>query len=104
MAWYSRILGLDNPHGIIIEKVVKNSAADHAGLQPFDYLYRINDQEFTEDYGLTQALRAQQSGDEVVLYFIRKGSSKNCSLFTNYDPYKCICAWSIVANKNPHKK
>jgi S1-C subfamily serine protease len=73
----ARILGLDNPHGIIIEKVVKNSAADRAGLQPFDYLYRINDREFTEDHGLTQALRAQKSGDEVVLYFIRKGNSKS---------------------------
>ncbi len=71
------ILGFDNPHGIIIEKVVQNSAADRAGLQVFDYLYKINDREFTEDYGLTQALRAQESGDEVVLYFIRRGSSKS---------------------------
>ncbi len=73
----AKILGLDNPYGIIIKKVVKNSAADRAGLQPFDYLYRINDREFSENYGLTKALRAQQSGDEVVLYFIRKGSSKS---------------------------
>ena len=73
----ARILGFDNPHGIIIEKVVRNSAADRAGLQPFDYLYQINEREFTESYGLTKALRAQESGDEVVLYFIRKGESKS---------------------------
>lgn len=73
----ARILGLDNPHGIIIEKVVKNSAAARADLQPFDYLYRINDREFSENYGLTKALSNQKSGDEVVLYFIRKGESKS---------------------------
>lgn len=73
----AKILGFDNPYGIIIEKVVKNSAADRAGLQPFDYLYRINDRDFSESYGLTKALRAQESGDEIVLYFIRKGNSKS---------------------------
>ena len=73
----ARILGFDNTHGIVIKKVVKNSAADRAGLQAFDYLYKINEREFTEDYGLTEALRAQESGDEVVLYFIRKGRSKS---------------------------
>ena len=33
---------------------------------------------------------------------IRKGNSKSWLMLTNYDLYKFMWTWSIIANKNPH--
>lgn len=81
----ARAMNFDNPHGVIIDKVVKNTAADRAGLQPADYLYRIGNNEFDSNYGLTEALAEFRSGDRSVLYIVRKG--KNYSKDVTFGSY-----------------
>lgn len=73
-------LGFDNPHGVYITGVVKNSAAEKAGLQPFDYIYAIDDFEMTDNQGLTTILDEYEPGDKASIYFIRKGQKESVSV------------------------
>ncbi|MFK7772053.1 MAG: PDZ domain-containing protein [Saprospiraceae bacterium] len=66
-------LGFENSNGSYITNVIGNSAADKNGLKPFDYIYKIGDEEFSEDQHLTSVMRNYQAGDEAMVYFIRKG-------------------------------
>ncbi len=66
-------LNFENANGSYITSVLKNSAADKNGLQPFDYIYKIGDQEFTGHQHLTSVMRNYQAGDEAMVYFIRNG-------------------------------
>lgn len=69
----ARKMGLENPYGVLIDKVVDRSSADKAGLRPMDYLYRINRYEFDYDRDLGDILDNFRSGDVVDLYIVRKG-------------------------------
>lgn len=73
-------LGFDNPHGVYITGIVKNSAAEKAGLQPFDYIYAIDDYEMTDNQGLTDILDEYEPGDKASIYFIRKGKKESVSV------------------------
>lgn len=66
-------LAFENSDGSYITNVIKNSAADKNGLQPFDYIYKIGDKEFLGHQHLTSVMRDYQAGDEAVVYFIRNG-------------------------------
>ena len=73
-------LKFDNPHGYYITKIEQNSAAEKAGLQPFDYVYRIDELDFTADAGLNTALREKAPEDEITVYYVRQGKDKNTRL------------------------
>lgn len=66
-------LNFDNSNGSYVTRVVKNTAADKNGMQPFDYIYQIDENEFSEDQHLTAVLSKYQPGDKAMVYFIRKG-------------------------------
>lgn len=66
-------LAFENSNGSYITNVIKNSAADKNGLQPFDYIYKIGDQEFSGHQHLTAVMRNYQAGDEAMVYFVRNG-------------------------------
>ena len=69
----AKILGFDNPHGSYISKVIGNTAAEKAGLQAFDYIIAINDQELSRDRKLGNILRKYDAGEEVSVHFYRQG-------------------------------
>jgi len=73
-------LGFENPHGVYITGVVRNTAADKAGLQPFDYIYAIDEFELTDNQRLKDILDEYEPGDLVSIYFIRKGEYQAVSV------------------------
>ncbi len=69
-------LGFDNPYGSYVTKVIDNTAAAKAGLQPFDYVVGVNDSRVDKDQNLTDILRKFKTGDEATLHFIRQGKAQ----------------------------
>jgi len=79
-------LGFENPFGAYISKIIPKSAADRAGLHPFDYIYRIDDQVLSEEAGLEEILAAYQAGDEVTVYFLREGRTDSVVVVLEEQP------------------
>lgn len=69
-------LRFEQPYGAYITNVLGNTAAERAGLQPFDYLYRIDDYTFEDHVDLHDVLENYQSGDRATLYYIRNGAEE----------------------------
>ncbi|MCB0643154.1 MAG: PDZ domain-containing protein, partial [Phaeodactylibacter sp.] len=73
-------LGFENPYGSYVTSVVKNSAADKAGLQPFDYIYGLDDRETQSRERLGDMLAEYEPGDQVRILYMRKGKSQSASV------------------------
>ena len=81
-------LGFKNKFGSYVSKVVKNSSADKAGLQPFDYIYGVEDQRTSNNQDLSDILADYESGEKVKLYFVRNGQEKTVNVeLGNYDDF-----------------
>jgi hypothetical protein len=88
-------LGFDNPHGSYVTSVIQNTAADKAGIQPFDYIYAVNDQETNSSRDLGDLLSKYEAGQQVIISLIRKKktmrvevilSSRNDAVFEPRNP------------------
>lgn len=66
-------LGFDNPYGSYVNTIMGNSAAEVAGLQPFDYVYGIDEYRTGSDQSLTGILKKYDIGETATLHFVRKG-------------------------------
>jgi S1-C subfamily serine protease len=73
-------LGFSNPYGAYVAKVIGNTAAARAGLQPFDYIYGVNEQRTSDNQDLSDILEDFESGTEVTIHFIRKGQAMNANV------------------------
>ena len=73
----AEILGLENPYGSYITKVIGNTAAEIGGLEPFDFIYGINDLRASRYEDLSDMLSEYRAGDEVVVHFYREGQEKS---------------------------
>lgn len=73
-------LGFKNKYGSYVTKVVKNSAAEKAGLQPFDYIYGVEDQRTSNNQDLTDILSDYESGESVSIHFVRNGKEKTANV------------------------
>jgi S1-C subfamily serine protease len=71
------LLGFPNEYGSYVSRVVPNSSAEKAGLQPFDYVYGINDARTSRYDDLTDLLEAYEPGDEVTIHYIRNGMNQS---------------------------
>ncbi|MEL6865358.1 MAG: PDZ domain-containing protein [Bacteroidota bacterium] len=69
-------LGFDNAYGSYVTSVIDNTAAERIGLQAFDYVYGIDDEQTNDDQSLTHILRERKPGDLVTVKYIRKGEPK----------------------------
>jgi len=78
----AELLGFENRHGAYITSITKGSAAEKYGFQPLDYIVGINDESMNWSTDLTELLEKYNPGDEVTIYFYRKGKkqSKNVTL------------------------
>ncbi len=72
----AKILGFENKYGSYVSRVIGNTAAEKAGLQPFDYIYGINEYRTNEAENLTTLLKKFKPGDKATIYFIRNGEKK----------------------------
>ncbi len=66
-------LNFDMPHGAYLTHVIPGTAADLIGLEPFDCIYRIGDYDLNGDMSLGQVMKRSEPGDEVIIYYIRRG-------------------------------
>ena len=66
-------LGYDNPYGSYVTGIIPGTAADRAGLKPFDYLYGIDQYRVGEYQQLSHILRKYRAGDEATLHYFRRG-------------------------------
>jgi len=73
----AEILGFENPHGSYITKVIGNTGAELGGLEPFDFIYGIDDLRASRFEDLSDMLRNYEAGDEVVVHFYREGQEKS---------------------------
>jgi S1-C subfamily serine protease len=72
----AEILGFENIHGNYVTRVLENTAAQKAGLRPFDYIYGINETRTSRSEDLADLLSDYQAGEEVVVHFVRKGKKQ----------------------------
>lgn len=66
-------LGFENPWGLYVKRVIEGSAADKAGLKPFDYIYAIDDVQFSAE---KSPLRDVWVGKKVKVSYIRNGKAR----------------------------
>lgn len=66
-------LGFDNPYGSYVTRVLGNTAAAEVGLQPFDYVFGIDEYRTGADQSLTKILRRYDVGETATLHYIRQG-------------------------------
>lgn len=74
------ILGFENEYGSYVSRVIGNTAAQKAGLQPFDYIYGINEYRTNEEENLTALLKKFKPGDKATIHFIRNGVKKEVEI------------------------
>ncbi|MEO1711779.1 MAG: PDZ domain-containing protein, partial [Bacteroidota bacterium] len=77
-------LGFSNYYGDYVTKVIKNTAAEKAGIQPFDYIFKLDEKETTSSRRLGDLLDNYSPGDQVKISYYRRGKvqSVNATLGT----------------------
>ena len=80
-------LGFSNNHGDYVTKVISNTAAERAGIQPFDYIFKLDEKETTASRRLGDLLDYYKPGDQVKISYYRKGKVQtvNATLGTRAD-------------------
>lgn len=99
----AKVLGFDNPYGSYVTKVLKNTAAETAGIQPFDYIYGINDQETTFTKDLNDLLEDYRPGDKATVHYIRDGRKKTVEVtFGKSSSNAIIASEKAFLGVSPH--
>jgi len=73
----ARKLGFDNLYGSYVSRVVENSAAERAGVQPFDYIYGIDEYRTGKEQDLTKIIHKYKPDQAATLYLYRKGGKRS---------------------------
>jgi len=73
-------LGFDTPHGSYVSLVVKGTAAEKAGLKPFDYVYGVDDYRVSESKNLTDILKKYKADSKATVHFIRNGKKESAEV------------------------
>lgn len=73
---YKEYYGLNELYGVMISKVVEDSPAEKAGLQPNDIITRIDDQKLKEMTDLQKIIDKKEIGDTLKIEIIRDGYTK----------------------------
>lgn len=103
-------LGFENPHGSYVSKVIKNTAADKAGLKPFDYVYGVNNDLTSYEDNLSDLLSNYEAGDEVTIHYMRNDQKKSVKVaLGNREDAKWIegnkeKAFLGISHKSSHDK
>lgn len=73
-------LGFDNTYGSYVTEIIPGTAAEKAGLQPFDYVYGIGQHRTSQDADLTTLLKKYKAGDKATVHYIRQGKAATAEL------------------------
>ena len=73
-------IGLAEGFGIVVEEVVPDSPAAAAGVQRYDVLKQLNDQQLTDPNQLAALVRSVGKDKEVSLTVLRKGQEQKLTL------------------------
>ncbi|GLR18130.1 PDZ domain-containing protein [Portibacter lacus] len=66
--------------GVEIKEVIKDSAADKAGLQKGDIIFKINDKTIGSTLQLTDRLKNLSSEESSIIHYLRNGEIKSTSV------------------------
>ncbi|MCE2460181.1 MAG: Do family serine endopeptidase [Pseudomonadales bacterium] len=70
------LLGLESSEGAVVGEVVKDSAAEAAGIEPGDVIVRLDDEDVRDARDLRNRIGMASAGDEVELVVMRNGKAK----------------------------
>ena len=73
-------LGIDNPYGLYVTGIVPGSAAEKAGLRPFDYIYGVDEFRVGQEQSLGTILKRYEPGDQAVLHIYRQGQKEKVNI------------------------
>src|SRR5690554_616382 len=73
---YENYYGLDELHGVMIDRIYTDSPAYQAGLKRNDIITRINDQDINELDDVKKIIEKQDIGDTLKIEIIRDGRSR----------------------------
>ncbi len=98
----AELLGFENRYGAYITSIVEGSAAEEYGFQPLDYIVAVNDESMDWSTDLTELLEQYEPGDEVIIYFYRKGKkqSKPVTLGKRRSSWKTNFSLARVTGRN----
>ena len=69
----AKALGLTKPEGALVERVVKGSAADKAGIQPGDVIVAVDGHPIRHAHDLPKRIALRKPGERVRLRIVRAG-------------------------------
>jgi hypothetical protein len=73
-------LGFDKSSGSYVTNILDHSAAQKAGMQPFDYIYGLNDEETSDENDLTDLLGKYKPGEKVNVKMYRGGEKMSMAV------------------------
>jgi C-terminal processing protease CtpA/Prc len=66
--------------GVLVETVYEKTPAEKAGIKAGDVIVRINDRDIKDFADLVRTLNYYNPGEEIKVYFVRKGKSKKVTI------------------------
>lgn len=66
--------------GVLISEILKNTAAEKAGLRPGDIIAEIDGEEVTNIDEVTTAIKAKKPGDKIKVKYLRDGKPKKAKV------------------------
>ncbi|MEZ5043851.1 MAG: PDZ domain-containing protein [Saprospiraceae bacterium] len=73
-------LGFENQYGSYVSQVIGNTAAERAGIQPFDYIYGVEEYRTGSRQSLSHILQKYEPGDNATIYYIRKSKERTSNV------------------------
>lgn len=102
----ARALGLTRPMGVIVGDVVKNSAADKAGLKAGDIILELDGEQVKSREQFVTAIYLRPPGTKITMKVNREGSEKviSATLGTYEDESRPLAARGATPQKAPVEK
>lgn len=73
-------LGFENQYGSYVSGVIGNTAAERAGIQPFDYIYGIDEYRTGSRQNLGDILHKYDPGETAKVYYVRKSQDRSSNI------------------------
>ena len=70
----AKAVGLDRPHGVLVQSIVKDGAAESADIKAGDIILKIDDKDIDQPNELQAYVASKSAGTEVKLTLFRDGS------------------------------
>jgi len=67
---------MDRPHGVLVDRVMKDSPAEKGGLKPLDIILQIDGKSVNQTNRLQQIIALKEPGREITITVLRDGEEK----------------------------